>query len=65
MRKVSTAFHVIMLLLVVAAFAGAFSPAPTGNFAQDNGGYILPVIGLAAIWIVGLVVLKIARRFSN
>ena len=65
MRYAWLGFHIVMLLLVIAAFMGAFSPAPTGNFAQDNGGFIMPVIGIVTIWIVGAIVFRIVRRFAK
>ena len=65
MKAVRIGFHLIMLVLIVMAFAGVFSPPKTGNFAADNGGWIMPVIGLGAIWIVGAIVLRIVRAVSK
>lgn len=65
MRFVTLGFHILMLALVVAAFGGVFSPPKTGSFAADNTGYIMPVIGIVTIWIVGAIVLRIIRKFSN
>lgn len=61
MRTERIIFHILMLVLVIAAFGGVFSPPKTGNFAADNGGYIMPVIGLLTIWVVGAIVLRIVR----
>jgi hypothetical protein len=65
MKIVRIGFHLLMLALVIMAFAGVFSPPKTGNFAADNGGYIMPVIGIVAIWIVGAIVLRIVRGLSK
>jgi hypothetical protein len=65
MRYLWLGFHIVMALLLVLAFIGAFSPAPTGNFAHDNGSYIPSVIGIVVIWIAGAIILRIVRRFSN
>jgi hypothetical protein len=61
MKNVRLGFHLIMLLLVVMTFAGVFNPPKTGNFAQDSGGWILPLIGILGIWVVGSIILRIAR----
>lgn len=65
MKIVRIGFHLLMLALVIMAFAGVFSPPKTGNFAADNGGYIMPVIGIVAIWIVGAIVLRIVRGLTK
>lgn len=65
MRYVWIGFHIVMLLLVIMAFGGAFSPPKTGNFAADNGGYIMPLIGILTIWVIGSIVLRVIRRFSR
>jgi hypothetical protein len=65
MRYAWIGFHIIMLLLLVAAFAGVFSPPPTGNFAHDNGSYIPAVIGIAVVWIVGTIIFRVIRRFAK
>ena len=65
MRYAWLGFHLVMLLLVIATFAGAFSPPKSGNFAADNGGYIMPLIGVVTIWIVGSIVFRVIRRFSK
>lgn len=65
MRKVTIGFHLVMLVLVIATFMGAFSPPSTGNFAQDNTGYIMPLVGVLTIWTIGAIVLRVARRFSR
>ena len=43
---------------------GAFSPPSTGNFAQDNTGYLIPLVGILTIWIFGWLVLKAIRRLT-
>lgn len=65
MRYVTLGFHVIMVLLVIATFMGAFSPAPTGNFAHDNGSYIMPLIGVVVVWVVGSIILRMIRRAAR
>lgn len=65
MKYVWAGFHIFMLAMVVLTFAGVFSPPKTGNFAQDNGGYILPLIGWLAIWFVGAIILRFVRKFSK
>lgn len=65
MKVVRIGFHLLMLALVMMAFAGVFSPPKTGNFATDNGGYIMPVIGIVAIWIVGAIVLRVLRAVTK
>lgn len=65
MRYASLGFHVIMLALLVLAFTGAFAPAPTGNFAHDNGSYIPSVIGIFVIWVIGSILFRVLRKFSN
>lgn len=65
MGKVKLGFHLLMLVLVVICFAGGFSPAKTGNFAQDNGGYIMPLIGILAIWVVGAIALRFVGAFTK
>lgn len=54
-----------MLALLVMAFAGVFSPPKTGNFAADNGSFIMPAVGIVAIWIVGAIVLRVVARVSR
>lgn len=54
-----------MLALLVLAFTGAFAPAPTGNFAHDNGSYIPSVIGIFVIWVIGSILFRVLRKFSN
>ena len=61
MRYVWLGFHIVMVLLLILTFAGAFSPPKTGNFAADSGGWVLPFIGIMAIWIVGSIVLRVAQ----
>ncbi|HEY0329880.1 MAG TPA: hypothetical protein VGC77_12360 [Rhodopseudomonas sp.] len=65
MRYVWIGFHILMLLLVVMAFGGAFSEPVTGNFAHDNGRTIMPVIGVVTIWVVGAIILRVMRKFSS
>lgn len=65
MRYVWLGFHIIMLLLVISALNGVFSPPLTGNFSQDSGRTIMPTIGTLFIWIVGAIVFRVARRFKN
>jgi hypothetical protein len=65
MKKVRLVFHLIMLALVVMTFTGVFSPPKTGNFAADNGGWVLPLIGFVAIWIVGAIILRVVEVFSK
>lgn len=63
MRYAWIAFHIVMLVLLVAAFGGAFSPPKTGNLAQDSGGSITAAIGVIVIWVVGAILFRFARRF--
>lgn len=65
MRKVKLGFHLLMLVLVVICFAGGFSPAKTGNFVQDNGGYIMPLIGIVTLWVIGAIVLRFVGAFTK
>lgn len=65
MRKVTIGFHLVMLVLVIATVMGAFSSAPTGSFAQDNTGYLMPLVGVLTVWTIGAIVLRVARRFSR
>ena len=65
MRYAKLGFHIVMLILLVMTFAGAFSPPRTGNFAQDNGGSIFPVIGIFGVSVTGAVVLRIVGGFAK
>lgn len=66
MRYAWIGFHIIMLMLVIAAFGGVFSPPATGrSMMQDNGSTIFPVIGVVTVWIVGAIIFRLARRFSK
>ena len=65
MKKVRLAFHLVMLALVALTFAGVFSPAKTGSFAADNTGYIMPLVGVLALWVVGAIVLRIVGGFAG
>ena len=65
MRNIKIGFHLLMLVLVVICFAGGFSPAKTGNFAQDNGGYIMPLIGIITLWVIGAIVLRVVGAFTK
>ena len=64
MQYVRIGFHALMTIMLIMAFAGAFSPPSTGRMMQDNGATIMPTIGVIAIWIVGAIVLRMIRRFS-
>lgn len=65
MKALRIGFHVVMLALLVMAFAGVFSPPKTGSFAADNTGYIMPAIGIIALWVVGAIVLRIIGGFAR
>jgi hypothetical protein len=65
MRMARIGFHLVMLVLLVMAFAGAFSPPKSGNLAADNGGFIMPAIGIVTAWIVGVVILRIMGRSTK
>jgi hypothetical protein len=65
MKPVRIGFHLLMLALLIMAFSGVFSPPRTGNFAADNGGFILPAIGIVAIWIVGAIILRVVGQSSR
>ncbi|MGE0677205.1 hypothetical protein [Pseudolabrys sp.] len=65
MRFLTMGFHVVMVLLVIATFMGAFSPAPTGNFAHDNGSYIMPLVGVVVVWVVGSIILRMIRKVAK
>lgn len=65
MRYFSAGFHLVMLALVIAAFAGVFAPATTGSFSRDAGGNANVVIGMITIWVIGAIVLRILRAFSK
>jgi hypothetical protein len=65
MRYARLGFHVLMLVLLVSAFAGVFSPPRTGNFAQDNGGWIFPAIGVGFIWVIGAIILRVIARLAR
>ena len=65
MRYAWIGFHIIMVLLIVAAFGGAFSPAPSGSFARDTTSNVNAIIGLIVIWVVGAIIFRVARRFSK
>jgi hypothetical protein len=65
MRYASIGFHILMVLLLVLAFTGAFSPPRTGSMMQDNGATIMPAIGIITLWLVGAIVLRVVRRFSK
>jgi hypothetical protein len=65
MLNVRRGFHLLMLVMLVMAFAGMFSPRPTGSFIQDGTGWINPAIGIMTIWIVGAIVLRIIGRASR
>lgn len=66
MRYAWIGFHIIMLLMIIAAFSGAFSPPATGqSMMQDSGRTIMPVFGVVTIWIVGAIIFRFARRFSR
>jgi hypothetical protein len=64
MRFVRIGFHILMLVFLVMAFTGAFSPPRTGSMMRDNGATIMPVIGVVTLWIVGAIILRIIRRRS-
>lgn len=65
MRYASIGFHILMLLLLVLAFIGAFSPPRTGNMMHDNGATLMPAVGIVTIWIVGAIILRVMRRISK
>ncbi len=65
MRYAWTGFHILMLVLVIAAFSGAFSAKPTGSLTRDAGSNVTAVIGVITIWVIGTVIFRFARRFSK
>lgn len=65
MRNIRLGYHLLMVALLVMAFAGFFSPAKTGNFAQNSGGWIFPAAGIITIWIIGVIVLRIVGRAAR
>ena len=65
MRYVWIGFHILMLVLLVVAVTGGFSPPKTGSMMQDNGATIMPTIGIIAIWVVGAVVFRVIRKFAR
>lgn len=65
MRYVWLGFHILMVVLLVVAVLGGFSPPKTGSLMKDSGATIMPEIGIIAIWIVGSIILRIIRRFSS
>lgn len=65
MKGFRVGFHLVMLALLVMAFAGVFSPPKSGSFAADNTGYIMPAIGILTLWIVGAIVLRVVASFTK
>jgi len=62
MRYIWLGFHIVMLLLFIAAVSGGLSPK-TGITMQDANSTVMPTIGVIFLWIIGAIILRFIRRF--